>query len=94
MYNIFMCIGIIYAAILVYLAFRNELVCKFRIKIIHFEYDKKMQLSYENMYSGYKIYNSMPSYNRMMLSISKVEKFLPNDIRDEFIEWEKRMLKK
>lgn len=93
MYNIIVAISIIFLVILVYLGWRSTLLCRFRIKLIDFEFDKKMQLSYEDRYSGFKIPESMPSYNRMLLSISRFEKFLPNNIRDEFIEWEKRTIK-
>lgn len=89
MYNIILVISIINLFILVYLGLKNELVYKFRINTIEFEFAKKMQLSYEDRYAGFKILESMPSYRGMLFSIGKLKSFLPKDIRDEFIKWEK-----
>lgn len=93
MYNAIIVIPIVILFILLLVGWRNILVCRFRLKIIDFEFDKKMALPNEHRYSGFKILNSIPSYNRMLLSLSRFKKFLPNDIRDEFLEWERKNIK-
>jgi len=85
--NILLLLIIIY---ILWLSYRNDKVGHFKINVVCWECGKRLAMirAGESVPKNFPIYDSLPSYERMLFSFRRLESYLPKDVLGDFTAWE------